>query len=90
MGSVLGQTLIVLSTTGIQLYKDYLPFIMYYGNALWFTCELHYLPIFEHMSIHWAIKVYMLVKFHIHTRVFEILREMLLIYCGCMLLFTNM
>ena len=54
MGLVLGQNLMVTSTTGILLY---IPFIMYYGSALLlFICKIHCLQTFEHMSALWAIK----------------------------------
>ena len=39
---VLGQSLMVTSTTGILLFaKVYLPFIMYYGSALFFIPKEH-------------------------------------------------
>ena len=42
MGLVLGQSLMVISTTGICYMQKYLPFIMYYGNALLlFTRKVH-------------------------------------------------
>ena len=60
MWLVLGQSLMVISTTGILMQK-YIPFIMYYGSALLlFTPKVHS---FEHMTAVWAIKA---VKFHTH------------------------
>ena len=56
-GLVLGQSLMVISTTGSLLYAKYLPFIMYYGSALLlFIHKVHCLQTFEHMSALLAIK----------------------------------
>ena len=67
---------------------------MYYGSALLlFTCKLHCLQIFEHMSANWTAKVEVFceVSYIISTRVFKVLRETcILISCGRVLLFTNM
>ena len=42
MGLVLGQSLMVISATGILLMQKYLSFIMYYGSALLlFTHKVH-------------------------------------------------
>ena len=47
MGLVLGQSLMVISTTGTLFYAKYLSFIMYYGSALLlFTCKVHFLQTF--------------------------------------------
>ena len=49
MGLVLGQSLMFISNTGIVLYPKVYPF--YNGSALLlFTCKLHCLQTFEHMS----------------------------------------
>ena len=54
---VLGQSLMVISTTGILLYAKVSPFIMYYGSTLLlFIRRIHCLQTFEHMSALWAIK----------------------------------
>ena len=64
MGLVLGQSLMVISTTVSCYMQKYLPFIMYYGSALLlFICKIHCLQTFEHMSALWAIKA---LKLHIH------------------------
>ena len=71
--------------------QKYLPFIMYYEVCC--SRKVNCLQTCEHMITLWAIKVYMFMKFPIHTRVFEALRETfnsIIISCGCMLLFTNM
>ena len=48
------------------IMQKYLPFIMYLGSALLlFTRKVHCLQTFEQMSAHWAIKIYVFVKFHI-------------------------
>ena len=57
MWLVLGQNLIVISTTGILLYAKVSPFIMYYYY------KVHCFQTFEHMRTLRAIKA---VKFHIH------------------------
>ena len=47
MGLVLGQGLMVISTTGIMYMQKYLPFIMCYGSALLlFTRKVHRLQTF--------------------------------------------
>ena len=46
---------------GYPVMPKYLPFIMYCEVC----CCLH-VKTFEHMSAHWAIKVYVFAKFHIH------------------------
>ena len=58
MELVLGQSLMVISTTGILLLcEKYFPFIMYYGSALLlFIRKIHCLQAFEHMSALLAIK----------------------------------
>ena len=58
MGLVLGQSLMVISITGILLYAKVSPFY----NVLWegIVCvytKVHCLQTFEHMSAHWAIRV---------------------------------
>ena len=61
--TVLGKSLMVISTMGIPLYTKVSPFIMYYGSALLlFTPKVHCLQTFEHRIALWAIKA---VKFHI-------------------------
>ena len=53
MGLVLGQSLMVISTTGILLYAKVSPFIMYYGSALLlFTRKVHCLPTFWQVTAH--------------------------------------
>ena len=57
MGLVLGQSLMVISTTGIMFMQKSLPFIMYYGSAfLLFTRKVHCLQTLEHMNALRAIK----------------------------------
>ena len=70
--------------------QKYLPFIMYFGNAL--LLFTHKVQTFDHLSAHWAIKVCVCEVFiYISTTVFEIIfGKDMLISCGCLLLFTNM
>ena len=73
MGLALGPGLMVISINGILLYAKVSLFIIYNGNALLlFTCKLHCLQTFQHMSANWAIKVF--VKFHIRTYLLGCLR----------------
>ena len=53
-------------------YAKVSPFIMYYEL---FTHKVNCLQKCEHMNAHWAIKIYVFVKF-------EIMREDILISCG--------
>ena len=67
MGLVLGASLMVISITEILYMQKYVHFVMYNGSVLLlFTRKLHCLQICKHTSAHWAIKVYVFVKFHTH------------------------
>ena len=52
------------SNGGYHVISKSISFIIYYGSALLFTCKLHCLQTFEHMSALLAIKAWVLVKFH--------------------------
>ena len=55
MGLVLGPSLTIISIMSILLHENYLPFIMYYGSALFlFTRKVHCLQTFEPMNANWA------------------------------------
>ena len=67
MGLVLGPSLMVMSITGVLLYYAKVsPLYNVLRGLLLFTCKANCLQTFEHKSTHWAIKVYVFVKFHIH------------------------
>ena len=52
---------------GYPVMQKYLPFIMYCEVCCCLcTCKVNCLQTIEHMGAHWAIKVYVFVKFHIH------------------------
>ena len=65
-GLVLGQCLMLISSTGILLYAKVCPLY----NVLWefivIVHMLHCLQTFEHMSALLAIKGQVFVKFHTH------------------------
>ena len=48
---------------GYSVLQKYLPFIIYCEVC---TCKVNCLQTFQHISTHWAIKVYVSVKSHIH------------------------
>ena len=63
-GLVLGQSLMVISTTGILLYTKVSPFIMYYRSALLlFTRKVHCLQTFWQVTAHQVIGPYSGTKF---------------------------
>ena len=63
MGLVLGQRLMLISSTGILLYAKVCPLY----NVLWeFIVVVYMLTAFEHMSTLLAVKAKVFVKFHTH------------------------
>ena len=61
MGLVLGQSLMVVPTECYPLMSRNI----FHYVLLLVTCKVNCLQTFEHISVHWAIKVYVFVKFHI-------------------------
>ena len=69
--------------------QKYLPFIMYYGNAL-FTHKLHCLQTHECKVGHQSLGVCEVSYMYISTRVFKMKHGKDIISCGGLLLLTNM
>ena len=82
MGVPLGQSLIVIFT--LLLCKGISPLMYILWGLLLFTHKVHCLQTCEHTSTHWVIKVYVVVKFYIHTDIKKTWED-ILISCGCML-----
>ena len=70
MGLVLGQSFLSC------YYAKVSPLYYVLQGLLLFTQKINCLQTYKHMRAHWAVKIYIFVKFfYISTRVFEILRE---------------
>ena len=59
MGLGLRQSLMVLSTTGMEKYISCVPLLL-------FTCKLHCLQTFEHANAYCIIKVFVMFQIHIY------------------------